>query len=67
MRDEDLIEKLREGLRRFQENPGELWAKLIQEGIIDNEGKVLVRMPEPPRKKKPKKPRKPTDGDEQRG
>jgi hypothetical protein len=58
---------LREGLRRFQENPGEPWAKLIQEGIIDNEGKVLVRMPEPPRKKKAKKPPKSTGGNDQRG
>jgi hypothetical protein len=49
MRDEELIEQLRENLRRQGENPKELWDALIREGIIDAEGKVLVRMPEPRR------------------
>lgn len=55
MRDEEIFEQLREGLRRFQRNPQELWDRLVQEGIIDQEGNVLVRMPEPPSSAKPKK------------
>jgi hypothetical protein len=60
MRDEELIEQLRENLRRQGENPKELWDALIREGIIDAEGKVLVRMPEPP--PRPKKDRKKDHG-----
>jgi hypothetical protein len=67
VRDEELIEQLREGLRRMSENPGELWDKLIQEGIIDEQGNVLVRLPGPPRKKRPKKAPKPTVGEKQSG
>jgi len=52
MRDEELIEQLREGVRHLDENPRELWEKLIREGVIDQEGNVLLRMPKPPPKKK---------------
>jgi hypothetical protein len=50
MRDEELLEQLREGVRRLDENPRELWEKLIREGVIDADGNVLVRMPELPAK-----------------
>jgi len=66
MRDEELIEQVREGLRRLSENPGELWRKLIAEGIINEDGNVLVRMPEPPAKKKSKKPPKSVNRQEKR-
>jgi hypothetical protein len=68
MRDEELIEQLREGVRHLDKNPRELWEKLIREGVIDQEGNVLVRMPEPPPlKKKPKKAPEPVDGKDERG
>jgi hypothetical protein len=67
MRDEDLIEQLRKGLRHLHENPGELWEKLIREGIIDEEGNVLVRIPEPPPKRKAGKAPKSVDGKDQCG
>ena len=62
MRDEDLIEQLRKGVKRLGENPGELWEKLIREGVIDQEGKVLLRMPEPPPNKTAKKAPKSVNG-----
>jgi hypothetical protein len=43
-----MIEQLRETLRRWNDRPQELWAELVRRGIIDEEGNVLVRMPEPP-------------------
>jgi hypothetical protein len=55
MRDEELLEQLREGVRRLGENPRELWERLLREGVIDPEGNVLVRMPEPPPKKRANK------------
>jgi hypothetical protein len=66
MRDEELVERVREGVRRLGENPEELWQKLIREGVIDQEGKVLVRMPEPPAKKKSMKPPKSANGQQKR-
>jgi hypothetical protein len=44
---------------------GELWRKLIAEGIINEKGKVLVRMPEAPAKKKLAKPTKSANGQEE--
>jgi hypothetical protein len=67
MRDEELIEQVRAGGRRLDKNPRDLWDKLIQEGVIDSEGNVLLRMPEPPPKKKPKKTPKSADGQAERG
>jgi hypothetical protein len=59
MRDDEMIEQVRKKLQHFKEQPRELWDALIREGIIDAEGKVLVRMPEPP--PRPKKNRKKDD------
>lgn len=67
MRDEELLERLREGVRRPGENPGELWQKLIREGVIDPEGNVLVRMPGPPPKKRANNRPKGTDGKDEPG
>jgi hypothetical protein len=67
MRDEEMLERLREEVRRPGENPRELWEKLSREGVIDAGGNVLVRMPEPPAKKRPTRtPRRP-DGRDGRG
>ena len=55
MRDEQLIEELRESIRRrSQRPPQELWDELIRRGVIDDQGNVLLRMPEPPRRTKKK-------------
>jgi hypothetical protein len=62
MRDEELLEQLRESVRRLGENPRELWEKLLREGIIDSIGNVLVRMPEPPPKKRGTNAPKGADG-----
>jgi hypothetical protein len=48
VRDEEMIEELREALRRWNDRPQELWDELVRRGVIDKEGNVLVRMPEPP-------------------
>jgi hypothetical protein len=66
MRDEELIEQLRAGVRRLGEDPRELWEKLLREGVIDQEGNVLLRMPEPP-PKKPRKAPEPVDGKDECG
>lgn len=49
MRDEPWIEELREAVRRDSERPAEeIWDDLVLQGIIDEEGNVLIRMPQPP-------------------
>lgn len=68
MRDDDLIEGMREAVRKLQEkSPEELWDELVRRGAIDSEGNVLLRMPQPPKKKGRKKPNKPSDHNGEQG
>jgi hypothetical protein len=47
---------MREAIRKYAEiPPEERFQALVRRGIIDEKGRVLVRMPEPPKMKKPKK------------
>ena len=49
MSDDEIVERLRKSLQRMAQEPkGKLFADLQQAGIIDAEGRVLKRMPEPP-------------------
>jgi hypothetical protein len=44
MRDDELLEQLRAGVRHLGENPRELWEKLIREKVIDLKGTVQSPM-----------------------
>ena len=58
MADPELVEQLKRALeRRLAQPPEERRADLIRRGVIDEQGRVLKRMPEapkPPRKEKGK-------------
>jgi hypothetical protein len=57
MRDEPWLEALREAVRKLKDrSPEEAWDDMVRRGVIDEEGNVLLRMPEPP--SPPKKTRK---------
>ncbi len=49
MADQRLLDMLRESLRRQRMiSPEERFAAMVRRGAIDETGKVLLRMPEPP-------------------
>ena len=63
MHDDIMIERLREAIRRESEiPPRQRFADLVKQGVIDEEGRVLLRRPEAPpvEKKKRKKKTKET-------
>ena len=63
MHDDLLVERLREAIRRKSEIPPlELLADMVRRGVIDENGRILLRGPEspPPEKKKRKKKSKET-------
>jgi hypothetical protein len=56
MREDLLIRKLREALKEAEKIPAEVkHRELVEAGIIDEKGRVLVRMPEPPKMTRPRK------------
>ena len=58
MQDDSLFEKLREAIQKRAELPAsELIADMIQRGVIDREGNVLLRMPSGPRAARAKGPK----------
>jgi hypothetical protein len=64
MQDDFIIQQIRKAIRAMDdESPEEWFAKMERLGILDAEGNVLRRMPEPPEdrkeKKKPVRRRKP--------
>jgi hypothetical protein len=53
MREDLLIQRLREGLRKWAaKSPQERFDEMVRRGVIDEQGNVLKRAPEPPKKKK---------------
>jgi hypothetical protein len=59
MRDDLLVQRMREAIRKGAKIPAEVrHRELVEAGIIDEKGRVLVRMPEPPKVKRPKKKKK---------
>ena len=53
MRDDFIIERIRAALRSMDnESPEQWFAKMERLGILDAEGNVLRRMPEPPEEPK---------------
>jgi hypothetical protein len=55
MREDLLIERLREAIRRWGElPPQERFDEMVRRGVIDEKGRVLKRAPEPPRTKNKK-------------
>ncbi len=53
MRDDFIIQQIREAIRSMNnESPEEWFAKMERLGILDAEGNVLRRMPEPPQEAK---------------
>ena len=56
MREDLLIRQLREALKEEEKVPAEVMHRqLVEAGIIDEKGRVLVRMPEPPKRTRPRK------------
>jgi hypothetical protein len=56
MREDPLIQAMRDAIRKYAKiPPEERHRALVERGIIDEKGRVLVRMPEPPKMKKPRK------------
>lgn len=59
MRDDPFIERIREAIRkRAALSPQERFDQMVERGIIDEKGRVLVRMPEPPKMNRGKKKKK---------
>jgi hypothetical protein len=53
MREDLLIQRLREAIRRRgNRSPEERFQEMVRRGVIDAKGRVLLRIPQPPRKKK---------------
>jgi hypothetical protein len=55
MREDLLIQRLREAIRkRARKSPQERFDEMVRRGVIDEKGRVLLRFPEPPKRKKRK-------------
>jgi len=51
MRDDPIVEKVREAIRKWGEKPvRDRIEDMIARGVIDREGNVLLRMPSAPKK-----------------
>lgn len=49
MNDHDIIRRLSEAIRRREKKPSaERFAEMVRRGVIDQEGRVLLRMEPPP-------------------
>jgi hypothetical protein len=56
MREDLLIQRVREAIRKRAAKPAqEQFDEMVRRGVIDEKGRVLLRFPEPPRKKKKKR------------
>jgi hypothetical protein len=56
MREDLLIRKLQEALKEEEKVPAEVMHReLVEAGIIDEKGRVLKRVPEPPKMERPRK------------
>jgi hypothetical protein len=56
MRDDLIIQRLREAIRKRAKLPPEVqFRQMVERGVIDEKGNVLLRMPMPPRKKAKRK------------
>jgi hypothetical protein len=56
MREDLLIQRLREAIRkRGALSPQERFDEMVRRGVIDEKGNVLLRAPEPPKRKKKKR------------
>lgn len=59
MREDLLLQLLREGLRKWAaKSPQERFDEMVRRGVIDEQGNVLKRAPEPPRKREKKAKKK---------
>jgi hypothetical protein len=55
MREDLLVQRLREAIRRrAKKSPQERFDEMVRRGVIDEKGRVLLRVPQPPKKKKRK-------------
>jgi hypothetical protein len=56
MREDLLVQRMREAALEWAKLPPEgRFRRMVERGIIDEKGNVIVRMPEPPRKKTKRK------------
>jgi hypothetical protein len=56
MREDLLLQRVREAIRkRAAKSPQERFDEMVRRGVIDEKGNVLLRFPEPPKRKKKKR------------
>jgi hypothetical protein len=55
MREDHLARQLKDAIRRQRETPPkERFQEMVRDGVIDGEGRVLLRMPLPPKRRNKK-------------
>jgi hypothetical protein len=55
MREDRLARQLKDAIRRQRETPPkERFQEMVRDGVIDSEGRVLLRMPLPPKRRNKK-------------
>jgi hypothetical protein len=63
MREDLLVQRMREALQEWMNLPAKVrFQAMVDRGTIDEKGNVLVRMPEPPKRKRKSKADSPTAG-----
>jgi len=64
MREDLTIQRVREGIAKWGEKPvAERVADMVERGVIDKDGNVLLRMPIAPKKSRASTSIKPANGD----
>jgi hypothetical protein len=52
MREDEVAKRLKDAIRRKSETPPkERFQEMVRDGVIDGEGRVLLRMPLPPKRR----------------
>lgn len=55
MREDEIAKRLKDAIRRKSETPPkERFQEMVRDGVIDSEGRVLLRMPLPPKRRNEK-------------
>ena len=61
MRDDLIVQLMREAIRKGAlKSPQQRFKEMVELGVIDKEGNVLLRVPEPPKFAKPKRKKRST-------
>jgi hypothetical protein len=55
MREDEVAKRLKDAIRRKSETPTkDRFQEMVRDGVIDSEGRVLLRMPLPPKRRNKK-------------